>query len=175
MLLNSANQGIRLDNVYLGNKDFTIDCWAKSTGGSNSAPYFTIYFSESNFITPEIYKFYYNCYSAIDCNIHNSLNHIAVVYEHSSSRLYYFVNGKIKYNSTTNLYKSRLPFKIGFGRALWSPDSSGWSNSSMLGTISEIRISEGIARWTDNFIPPTEPYNISTEGNIPYYSDIARV
>ena len=85
-------------------------------------------------------------------NIGNSWSHLAMVYEHSKSLVSFYVNG-VKVWSTT----------IGIGRLAYPyVRLAGWSYQDKPAKlyIDEFRISDGIARWTEDFTPPTSPYTV---------------
>lgn len=97
--------------------------------------------------------------NAIGNNIVNTWTHRAVV--RSGSSLMFFKNGLLEhtYNIGTNRigYSSDRPWGIGN----WASDlmTTGYP---YIGYIDEFRVSD-IARWTESFTPPTEPY---PDGNI---------
>jgi hypothetical protein len=81
--------------------------------------------------------------------------HIAVV--KSAGYIYVYINGvqvgsAQAYTGTINTqsYENRL------GAAVHT------TTESLIGYLSEVRISKGVARWTSNFDPPTEPYASSS-------------
>jgi len=79
----------------------------------------------------------------------NTWYHIAAV--RSGTTLKVYVNGT-QVGSTgdvtgVTIYNSTLPLRVGFGESYY-----------LNGYLDEIRISKGVARWTENFTPPTAPY-----------------
>ena len=93
-------------------------------------------------------------YTALGSNVINTWIHRAVV--RSGSHLMFFKNGLLEYTYTigTNKigYSSDRPWGIGN----WASDlmTTGYP---YIGYIDEFRVSD-IARWTESFTPPTEPY-----------------
>ena len=91
---------------------------------------------------------------AIGNNIVNTWTHRAVV--RSGSSLMFFKNGLLEYTydigTNTIGYSSDRPWGIGN----WASDlmTTGYP---YIGYIDEFRVSD-IARWTESFTPPTEPY-----------------
>jgi len=83
--------------------------------------------------------------------ISNEWVHCAIV--RNGSSWYLFINGVITGGVQTEagvLLDSGQPLRIG---------SDGEGAKHFTGYIEEFRISKGIARWTSNFTPPTEPYS----------------
>jgi len=77
----------------------------------------------------------------------NTWYHMAITRD-SLSKQRIFINGvKLAETTCTNNY-SQSGFTL----------SNGYSNRYFNGYMDEIRISKGVARWTANFTPPTEPY-----------------
>lgn len=80
----------------------------------------------------------------------NIPQHVAVVYEHENHTSKQYINGilNVQYNNITipRTHYTYCVLGCGFGNCYW------------IGTIEEFRISDGIARWTENFTPPTSPY-----------------
>lgn len=87
-------------------------------------------------------------------NVVNTWTHRAVV--RSGGSLMFFKNGTLEYtyNIGTNAvgYSSNRPWGIGN----WASDYM-LQGYSYIGYIAEFRVSD-IARWTESFTPPTEPY-----------------
>lgn len=88
----------------------------------------------------------------------NTWYHIAVVHDDTNDKLMVFQNG-VKYGNETastaiNWTNTNEPLNLGyqpgFGRYY-----DGW--------LDEVRISKGIARWTENFTPPTREYGTSAK------------
>ena len=72
----------------------------------------------------------------------------------SSATTYCFVNGT-SIPSTGNhisgtIFNSTSPLKVG---------GDGFNSGGTNGFIDEYRLSVGVARWTSNFTPPSQPYD----------------
>ncbi|PJI07030.1 MULTISPECIES: LamG domain-containing protein [Clostridium] len=84
-------------------------------------------------------------------NALNQWQHMAIAKKNSN--IYIFINGKLLYTTTLSFVPSYRNTPIYIGRDL---DSS----FPLVNTyIDEVRISKGIARWTEDFIPPTKEYS----------------
>ena len=79
----------------------------------------------------------------------NSWRHFALTRGGGTLRLY--IDGVLAGSSTTTLAMNFSELTIGFAR--YSP-----SHTSFNGYIDELRITKGVARYTANFTPPTEPF-----------------
>lgn len=167
--------------------DFTFDCWIRFN--SFSATYNTIYSHTgggwfqiffrkdllSIFITSNIWTEPANVIGASWNPSTGVWYHVAV--SRSGNNFRWFINGTqigstiVKSDAVSNLT---------------GPPRIGWDGNAgrqFGGWIDEFRISKGIARWTANFTPPTEPYvinvsivaspiNISTSISATSYFDI---
>jgi hypothetical protein len=153
------------EDFAMGSLDFTIDGWVKSPGKSGTAYSRIIIFGP-----------YFNHIDAFgivfdDSNYNNKL----VVYHNSTIRLVSTTTvttdtwihfAVCKYNGILTLYINGISeASITYGAICSSSSLTctlGWSDNSadtyFIGCIDEIRVSKGIARWTENFTPPTEPY-----------------
>ncbi|MBS7355134.1 MAG: LamG domain-containing protein [Eubacteriales bacterium] len=93
-------------------------------------------------------------YTALGSNVINTWTHRAVV--RSGSRLMFFKNGLLEY--TYNIGTNRIGYSADrpWGIGNWASDlmTTGYP---YIGYIDEFRVSD-IARWTESFTPPTEPY-----------------
>ena len=147
-----------------GSGDFTIDYWMKFDDSSNRG----ILGQGTTSLTGRGWWFEY-WDGALIFYFHNNsgpwdrlsvsstftpntdqLYHIAVVRDSSDTNLY--VDGVLADSSSHSgsYYSSDHPLTIG-GDVISDPDFKGY--------IDELRISKGIARWTEDFIPPAEPYS----------------
>lgn len=154
-----------------GAKDFTIDWWEYATS-SNAGTRFASNFCETYstqaggillHVNEDGLKVYVSnatnnnwnllSYQVSGSNILNQWVHRAVV--RNGNTLMLFVNGTLEYSYTLSGsigYNSNLPMGIGG----WAVDAPG-SSYFFMGYIDEFRVSD-IARWTESFTPPTEPY-----------------
>ena len=154
-----------------GAEDFTIDWWEYATNASAgtrfTSNFCTTYSTQAGGILLYANEDGLKVYASSATNnnwdlIHyqpsgaNALNewvHRAVV--RNGNTLMLFVNGTLEYSYTLSGsigYNSNLPMGIGS----WAVDAPG-SNYFFTGYIDEFRVSD-IARWTESFEPPTEPY-----------------
>ena len=153
------------NGITLGGKDFTIDFWSymDSTTAINGA-FFELYSTVNDRITLQrnstakqirlrVGSTNYasdTLTSATDNTLVNVLNHYAVVYTHSSSNIKVYVNGIEKITMTRSITETEYSnIILGYSIA----DNNGYLNLSgnFIGSISEFRISDGIARWSSDF------------------------
>ena len=174
----SNNSYTTLDTpIKLGGADFTIDFWYYlETDQTSTSPackeggIFTI-----NVGTTYDLGFHYigisnktlkNClhstvgspakYIRFNTSL-KELHHIAMVYVFADDTIYVYNDG-IKQTNVFNS-KNRLTVPQDFMLTV------GWYNGTgtkghLKGSVDEFRISAGIARWTEDFEVPTEPYKI---------------
>lgn len=159
-----------------GTDDFTIDWWEYPTNANAGTRftnvYCTSYATQAGgillYVNEDNLRLYLSnktggattndwnvlSYVTLGSNVINTWTHRAVV--RSGSRLMFFKNGQLEYTYTigTNKigYSSDRPWGIGN----WASDlmTTGYP---YIGYIDEFRVSD-IARWTESFTPPTEPY-----------------
>ncbi len=149
------------DSLYVSSNDiFTVDFWYYKTASSisllsfgNDLPGygtgFYVFASGVHFYTDV------GGYSGgLTIPPESSLNtwyHIAYVRDSTDDR--FFVDGILQKTQAKKLfsYNEDAQWKIGKFSSGWPY----WYN----GYIDELRISKGIARWTENFTPPSEPYS----------------
>ncbi|URZ00520.1 Ig-like domain-containing protein [Clostridium felsineum] len=159
------------NDFNLGNDDFTIDFWVYPTSfnGTNS-----LFSQRKNTATYSGMCIYINSNGELEINATsngtswdiaqlsvlasniqlNKWNHIAVCRQ--GNYIYGFVNG-IKGSKSIQIHS-----------AIFSDESNvsiGEEENgitSLNGYLDEYRISKGIARWTNDFIPPSYPYDTAT-------------
>lgn len=158
------------DDFNFGSGDFTIDWWqylTDITGTTVSAEssdgnylFALNYRTGSEYTTPDL-AFYASSAGNSVWDVASSVKmgtirkdiwvHYAVC--RRGNTIYLFENGILqnKVNVTGRSFVSATKVNIGRYRNLYCK-----------GYIDEFRISKGIARWTDNFTPPTEPYEGGT-------------
>lgn len=146
-----------------GTDDFTIDFWAYNTSSSARFAYDSEPLGGGAGVYPIIFfNNNFPVYSASDGSIEiyndtvsqSVFHHIAVVRSSGITTLY--VNGVSQGSAAdTNNYGNGAsrPVIGSSGDSL----GSGWA-----GRIDELRVSKGIARWTENFTPPTSAYAVSS-------------
>jgi len=155
------------DDWYFGTDNFTIDFWVRfiSVAG-DQVPIAQWWDFAGDLSFRVIFEsgalhFYYSTDGTIIKDVSfgafsvaiNTWYHIAIVRDTVNLKVY--VNG-VQIGSTYNistdpLYNSSRVLSIG---ARYGSSVVQFLN----GYLDEIRISKGIARWTANFTPPTEPY-----------------
>lgn len=152
-----------------GADDFTIECWFyQSSTPNGSALIAEKYNSGQNFYFAISFGSASSSFGAIPCffaqlggnMIHishdtslsnNQWHHIAVCRHTGNVKLY--VNGIS--SSSGKLYTNNIPLddEIYIGKR-WDNSGSPFFN----GYIDEVRITKGVARYTENFTPPTAPF-----------------
>jgi len=151
-----------------GTGDFTIDFWAKLNVKDTDQVLFSQYEDDDSYLQcwtnggnrllfravngPQV-AYYYSPNGSINTG---QWYHIA--YARNGSNFYTFLNGtSLSLSEVTPISTNDLGGLAGTIRI-------GWGNASMAdwylnGYLDEIRISKGVARWTSDFTPPTEPYS----------------
>jgi len=153
-----------------GTGDFTIDAWVKAkygTGGkhiasqsADSSNYQQLWWNASSgvlsmrWVTGGIYQGWIDTAGSAGI-APNSWHHIAFVRNGSNALI--FTDGVSMPLTTVypfgNIGDIAAAYVIGTDYFYGSPQEywNGW--------IDEFRISKGVARWTSNFTPPTNPYS----------------
>ncbi len=152
------------DDFNFGSGDFTIDWWQYLTDITCTA----VSLESSNYLFALNYRtgdpnlvFYASSAGNGVWDVASSIKmgtthkdiwaHYAVCRQ--GNTIYLFENGILQ-NKVNVTGKSFVPAtKVHIGR---------YRDTYCKGYIDEFRISKGIARWTDNFTPPTEPYDGGT-------------
>lgn len=169
-------------NFTLGSGNFTIDAWVYRSGGDGTSRYFCGQCDASgsaSSITAGIHLSTGNVFEgtvasgAVLTQVTGTTtftttgwNHVALV--RTGNILKLFVNGiqeggNVAFNSTVN--DNANNYAVGRLGAL---PSQQWN-----GFIDEFRLSLGVARWTANFTPPNEPYDVPTNPDLWRASDIS--
>lgn len=183
---------LKLSDIELGGRDFTIDCFAyiNSTSPSNARLFSLINSSNSNyFITvrksssnSNRVNVWANSYADYSQNSGGNVDntqtatnkrvHIAIVYKHTSSSpsyLYLCVDGyvqRLNPNMTMPPPYNRGTFNLVLGA---QPDGT----QGLIGAVDEFRIYDGANYWTSgsNFTPPDAAFY----NNIEFYPDVIRL
>lgn len=155
----SGSPAERLSSAHqaFGTDDWTVEMWVKfnytsgqqnffenlNSAGINPAGRFTIYQFNGSL------RIYINSGDRVitPAPSTNTWHHLSVSCESGLVRL--FVDGTIKgsWNSGgLNFNQTLTIFGAGFG------------TNSLYGSLDELRITKGVARYTENFTPPTEPF-----------------
>ncbi len=151
------------DDWNFGSDDFTVDFWVHPLSETNYGRglFIRVYSLRARMVASYgLYVHYYlagdSDYTLAHSGSHIPLNqwtHIAIVRQDDS--LIIFKDGIIlsthQMATGATLNNDARPFLIGHGTG----EGRNWP---LNGYLDEFRISKGIARWTENFTPPEEPY-----------------
>jgi hypothetical protein len=180
------------DDFNFGSGDFTIDGWFRTTlvGGNNSQMICT----QGNQGEDTYWVLSYNYYGVGN----NSGNHFAfssyngaqIEFDQdpiSANTWYHFA--MVRNGNTWNFYLNGVastPVLLAGAYTDPVPNINGvlslgsryWHGSNIMylnGGLDEVRLSKGIARWTSNFTPPSNPYGSDLQGkiNFPGFQEIA--
>ncbi|MDD5700623.1 MAG: LamG domain-containing protein [Dehalococcoidales bacterium] len=143
-----------------GTGDFTLDCWIYPTGWTTYPVILSTYPTGSywgmqvynNGADFAIFGDFPTVHVATGGISLNAWTHLAISRE--SGKIYFFKNGTLLNIGGTS-FTQDLDADSDLLVGTYNKTASGhqWN-----GYIDEIRISKGIARWTSDFTPPTEPY-----------------
>jgi len=150
-----------------GTDNFTVDLWAKYTYLSTlrEGPIFTVGDEYWGFILQQgLFAMQYLCFQDnylftenwIASPGINAWTHMAVIrgWGGNSNNIAVTMNGTaVKVINATGWDFDCYEFNVGF-------ENDYLSNPTMSGSVDEVRVSKGIARWTSNFTPETEEYTI---------------
>lgn len=158
-----TNSNLTLPSGLIGSGDFTIEYFVQ---GANSDGYhfdfqgtnrFSVWYEDTT--TSSAFEYSINVYDANYAGQTNSLpfatytggfNHIAIV--RSSGNVKIYINGTSIASRSNSLDYSDATLTIGNTQASRGFDK--W----MEGFIDDIRITNGVARYTSNFTPPTAAF-----------------
>lgn len=157
-----------------GNGDFTMDCWVKrdSTGlkrlfgqtgsaGTNASTSIVVYFDAGNHLAA-YFAYGNSAVAAISTGTitDSSWHHIAAIRNGNTLRTYIDgVNDGSADVTGLSMNDSSATFSIG--------RHGDFDDSYFNGYIDELRLSKGIARWTENFTPETSAYTNPIAANNP--------
>ncbi len=158
------------DDWNFGSGDFTIDTWARQD--SLAERYFWSHSSNDTGYDSQVFgvnadeSLSYRSYVSnnYQINLNSSAgtwtagvwHHVAVVRSGSNWNLYIDGVSVILTSASVTLADQTQEMRIAKGYTNLSTDGRPWN-----GYLDEFRISKGIARWTSNFTPPTNPYGAS--------------
>lgn len=140
--------------------EFTVDWWQFQDVSLNGGDIF--WFSSSSnqsfpkdfgiYIINGYHTLYYDSISAVNIASQKLNAWIHYAFVKKGSNIYYFENGKKIYTASNS---SQIPNPTSYKMSV-----GGRSDYSQYfhGYIDEFRVSN-VARWTENFEPPTEPYS----------------
>jgi len=159
-----------------GTGDFTVDFWVKFNALSGLQYLYDPRPDSTQGIYPSIYvdgttlKYWMNSADRITGGttlVINTWYHIALARSGTQTKL--FLDG-VQQGSTYTDSNNYISSAVRFGRGAFGAQF-------LNGTLDEVRISKGIARWTSNFTPPTEAYGlgpaITLIGNVKFLRNIA--
>ena len=172
------------DDWSFGNGDFTVDGWIyKESGSIATWPFIASQWTNNNnansswyirINTDDTLRF-----TSVEGSSANALDtsgaipsgwvHFAIVRNGNTLRI--FLNGTKKAENTSyslTLNNPAIPLIVG------EFDPGGGSDQPFKGYIDEFRISKGIARWTSDFTPPTEPYHMGAM-SVDYSSTVGKL
>ena len=166
----TGNNYIYTDDIVIGGQDFTIDFWGyMSTSAKHYARFVDfnnknwnrrsecLWFGRQGSTNSLFYETSrnetQNLYVISNTNtIFNSLHHYAIVYTQSNKTHKVYIDGKEVFNLSWDFPRISRRLLIGYSNM----PSSG--DGCLVGTMDEFRISDGIARYTSNFTPPTQQF-----------------
>lgn len=168
-----------------GAADWTIDLWFKRLGGVFSNQNFGLWSSAGagvGYLMLQVYtdnKFYLTGFDTLNASFQvagttavtdiTTWHHLAFV--RATATITEYMDGAAcgTYNIGT---------RIVYNNTLWSPTwgrLGDYTDTTFNGKLDEVRISNGIARWTANFTPPTEAYELSPRHSFANYQNPAVV
>lgn len=165
----TPGNAIRTDGaiITVGEADFTVDLWMYMT--NSGINYQRIFQFAPVFYAQDHY--FYNgirfgvgespgtpfsiglgtAFTVLDSGeYYNSLIHWAVVYQHDLQKMKVYKNGA-KIGELNDVNVARVARQFSF-------EDITVSDAKVSGYVDELRISDGIARWTEDFTPPIAPY-----------------
>lgn len=146
----------------LSDENFTIDFWFKNINNNANAAGILSNFKFDGSSGWNVYWYdqfdniVFTSSDGIALTTKNKIKnniwyHIAIVRENNNINLY--LNGKLTDNTT---YSGSISYSsLGMHLGKYYVDNTGYN---LDGYIDELRISKGIARWNQTFIPPSQPY-----------------
>ena len=157
------------DDWNFGTGDFTIDAWVRFADVTTQQTIFAQYTSGSHYFEIKIdanaaLRFaFFNSGGSILFNSANSQfstntwYHLALIRNGNNFNAYKDGVSIASTTSSVAIDNHITVFTIGAANVGFSTPSE-----FVNGTLDEVRVSKGIARWTANFTPPTAPYETDT-------------
>jgi len=160
----------------LGDAEFTLDFWvyATSLGDQDtisgvqmeSSSYAPINYRWNGATKPEFFASDDGAGWLMDSVVGsssmglNQWNHIAIVRDNTSNKIKTFINGTIEIDEA--IASNQVLLDSTWNYTLGCAKYSGGVVVCMQGYIDEWRLSRDVARWTENFTPPTSAYLASS-------------
>lgn len=146
--------------IDLGGQDFTIDGWFYMTAEQAWARTFELYIDGLGYETITASTTMYYHIGGVGASTYPCMNvwsHAAMVYSHGESKIRYFINGNCLSTQSKIIPRGNYQFAVG---ASTTKTGDGTPQSRMTGYAEFVRVYDGIARWSENFTPPTaDDYN----------------
>ena len=143
-------------DISLGGQDFTIDFWYyMSSWSPEQACVFSLH-NINHYMSLRRYEKENGIAYWTRGQEHpfeeptiDRLTHFAIVYLHIPQKELVFIDGKLYYQGTRTFERQTFQLRLG---------AYALGSRHLIGTIDEFRISDGIARWTENFGPAQSPH-----------------
>lgn len=155
------------NTLELGGKDFTAHIWANLSSAqesiidlyntaSNSAYTIWLSFNRNSSGTNFLQTGYYQANGQLtyhdnsSINILNKATHCAIVYQHDASKLKFYIDG-----TAVDSYDVTIPrgsYQINLS------NDPNYPNGTLVGTIDEFQLYDGVALWDSDFTPPTADF-----------------
>ena len=169
-------------NVDANNTDLTIECWLRLNSYPTLTGIIACTYSGTSLSTQlNTFLFTVSSTGAIraggalggqettDTLPLNTWAHVAFVYTHSNQSRKAFLNGVGGVAYTAEAITNNLVSSVFIGG---SAGSSNVGSSWLDGYIDDLRITKGVARYTQNFTPPTAPFpDLSPSGRVTIEDD----
>ena len=146
-------------NLYFGAKDFTFDFWSHFDGAQYQSYGLKIY--ASNYAGDYTITFYQSIQGGFTMRVvtptqtfdekitmNQTFIHSALLYQHELQKLTYYQDGVTKV-----AYDLELP-RLSISKIEIGSPASQWRKE----IVDELRFLDGVAAWTTDFTPPTQPY-----------------
>lgn len=141
--------------ITLGGKSFTIHLWCAFSSASGAAAlFFCVKNSQTGTVldinrygTWDAFLFWYpngtenKATDFYRCN-YDTPNHFAIVYEHERGVIHFFLNGSLLESHAVTIEETFF-------------DNVQVGGTTLVGTIDEVQVFDGVALWSENFNPST--------------------
>ena len=154
------------EDFNVGSGDFTVDFWFRRTTASSATQYLCGQVDSALSVGSRSILFYFtgaNKLFAIVRSVSGDYKYVETIFAPSTSVWYHAAF--VRYGNTLSLYLNgslqgsmAITVEVVSSSSKWAIGRAGEYPSYFDGYIDEFRFSKGIARWTTNFTPPTEPH-----------------